>query len=147
MKKRLDSEIVIAAPPDAVWQALTDFAAYPAWNPFIIGIDGEARSGARLDVRIQPVGGKVMRFRPRIIICDAPQHLRWRGTLIVPGLFDGEHDFRLEALADGGTRLVHSETFSGLLVRPFARKLDAQTLPGFVAMNKALKARVEKMIV
>ena len=144
MRKTLASEIVIQAPPVAVWQVLTDFAAYPAWNPFIIGIDGEARSGARLDVRIQPVGGKAIRFRPHVMVCTAPHHLRWRGTLIVPGLFDGEHDFRLEALEGGTTRFLHSETFSGLLVRPLAAKLDAQTLPGFVAMNEALKVRVEQ---
>ncbi|MDO5091374.1 MAG: SRPBCC domain-containing protein [Cardiobacteriaceae bacterium] len=144
MKKHLASEIVIDAPPQAVWQVLTDFAAYPAWNPFIVGINGEVANGARLDVRIQPVGGKMMRFRPQIIACDVPQHLRWRGTLIIPGLFDGEHDFRLERLADGRTRLLHSETFSGLLVRPLAKKLEAQTLPGFVAMNAALKERVER---
>lgn len=144
MRKTLASEIVIQAPPAAVWQVLTDFAAYPAWNPFIIGIDGEARSGERLDVRIQPVGGKAMRFRPQVMVCTAPHHLRWRGTLIVPGLFDGEHDFRLEALEGGATRFLHSETFSGLLVRPLAAKLDAQTLPGFVAMNEALKVRVEQ---
>lgn len=143
MKKRLATEIVIDAPPAVVWQVLTDFADYPAWNPFIRAISGELQRGARLDVCIQPMNSKMMRFRPQVLVCDAPHHLRWRGTLIVPGLFDGEHDFRLERLEDGNTRFLHSETFSGLLVRPLVRKLEAQTLPGFAAMNAALKARAE----
>ncbi len=49
---------------------------------------------------------------------------------------------RLEPTA-GGTRLVHSERLTGILV-PFLRKsLDTQTFAGFEAMNAALKARAE----
>jgi hypothetical protein len=38
---------------------------------------------------------------------------------------------------------VHRETFTGILVPFLARSLDAHTLPGFVAMNEALKVVVE----
>ena len=35
----------------------------------------------------------------------------------MPGLFDGEHELRLEATPDGGTRFAQREVFTGLLVR------------------------------
>lgn len=48
----LHTEIVIAASPQAIWQALTDFPAYAAWNPYIPKAAGEARAGSRLAVEI-----------------------------------------------------------------------------------------------
>ena len=44
----------------------------------------------------------------------------------------------------GGTRLVHSESFRGILVPFVAASLDRSTLPAFVAMNEALKRRAEE---
>jgi hypothetical protein len=68
---------------------------------------------------------------------DIAAPLRWLGRVGLPGLFDGEHGFRLEAVA-GGCRLHHGERFSGLLVPLFGRMLDA-TEQGFGALNQALK--------
>jgi hypothetical protein len=45
--RELRREIVIDAPPERVWAAVTDFAAYPEWNPFIRRISGELREGAK----------------------------------------------------------------------------------------------------
>ncbi len=82
-----------------------------------------------------------MTFRPRVTEVVAERVFEWRGRLAVPGLFTGRHRFELHPTADG-TRLEHSETFTGVLVPFLSRQLDAHTLPGFVAMNDALKGRV-----
>jgi hypothetical protein len=65
------------------------------------------------------------------------------GRLLVPGIFDGEHHFKLESLDGRRTRLIQQERFTGLLVPLFAASLDQHTLAGFHLMNKALKARAE----
>jgi Polyketide cyclase / dehydrase and lipid transport len=39
--KEIHTEIEINAPGESVWRALTDFAAYPEWNPFIRRVEGE----------------------------------------------------------------------------------------------------------
>ena len=46
--REIRAETVIAAPPEAVWRVLTDFAAYPDWNPFIRSIEGKPWVGTRL---------------------------------------------------------------------------------------------------
>jgi hypothetical protein len=43
---------------------LTDFAAFPRWNPFIRRADGDLRAGARLSVRIELPGGRGMTLEP-----------------------------------------------------------------------------------
>ena len=55
---------------------------------------------------------------------------------------DGRHRFELHA-HDGGTRLVQSETFSGILSGPIMRKIGKLTEEGFDSMNEALKSQAE----
>jgi hypothetical protein len=43
-----------------------------------------------------------------------------------------------------GTRLVHAEEFTGLLVPVLAKTLDKKTRAGFEAMNVAMKERIEE---
>ncbi|MGY1683909.1 SRPBCC family protein [Geodermatophilus sp. SYSU D01176] len=142
MAKRLSTDIEIDAVPDQVWRVLTDLPAYPAWNPFIVRAEGVVQPGGRLTLTVQPVGGRAMTVRPRLVEVDAPRQLRWRGRLAVPGVMDVEHTFTLEPRGSG-TRLIHREDFRGVLVPFLAASLDRHTLPAFVAMNEALRTRAE----
>lgn len=144
MARRIDTAIEIAASPAVVWRILTDFSAYPEWNPFIRSIRGEARPGARLSVSIQPPGGRAMQFQPRVQEAEPQRVFSWLGRLLLPGLFDGRHEFRLEANA-GGTRLLHGESFSGVLLPLAWSGMQPPTRAGFEAMNRALKARAEAL--
>jgi hypothetical protein len=106
-------------------------------------LSGDLTAGAKLEVRIAPPNGRAMTFKPTVLAAEPERELRWLGRLLVPHLFDGEHSFRIEPLADGRSRFVQSESFSGLLVRPFQSML-AKTELGFEQMNAALKARAER---
>ncbi|WP_374471946.1 SRPBCC family protein [Arenimonas sp.] len=139
----LATEVDIHASPAKVWSVLADFARYPEWNPFVRAVEGRPEPGTRLHVTGQPPGGKPMRFRPRVLAAVPGAELRWLGRVGLPGIFDGEHRFVLEATAPACTRLHHSEHFSGLLVGAMRRQLDTGTRAGFEAMNAALKARSE----
>lgn len=139
MTRRIDTGIFIAAPPERVWEVLTDFAAYPEWNPFIESITGRPEPGERLTVRIN-AGGTRHIFKPVVLQASAPRRLRWLGRLGLPGLFDGEHDFGLKP-EQGGTRLSHAESFQGFMVPLLWRELEPATRAGFEATNRALQAR------
>ncbi|MCC5809668.1 MAG: SRPBCC domain-containing protein [Ectothiorhodospiraceae bacterium] len=141
--KYLETEITIDAPAEQVWSVLTDLDGYRDWNPFIREAGGELREGGRLDIRIHPPEGKPMRFRPSVTALLPSRELRWLGHLGIPGLFDGEHVFRIEALSGGGVRFQQSERFRGLLVPLLPRKLYDRTRQGFELMNQALKQVVE----
>jgi hypothetical protein len=144
-RREIETSIVINAPPSRVWQVLTNFSGFRAWNPFIRSASGPVKEGARLSVEIKPPGKRGMRFRPTVLAVRPEEELRWQGSLLIPGLFNGEHYFLLRPEASASTRFVHGEKFSGFLVRPFARRgmLEA-TREGFEAMNIALKERAEE---
>ncbi len=141
--KVLHSEIEIDAPAERVWHLLTDFASYPQWNPFIRTISGQPTKGERLEVRIEPPGGRGMTFKPEVLNAEPNRELRWLGHLLVPGLFDGEHSFIIQPLEEDRVRFVQREAFKGVLVPIFARSLEANTQRGFEEMNRALKERTE----
>jgi hypothetical protein len=139
------SEIEIGATASRVWSILTDFAAYPSWNPFIRSISGDVEAGRRLAVSIQPDGGRAMTFRPTVLVAEPNSELRWVGRILFPGIFDGEHFFKITASESGRIRLTQGETFSGVLVGLAKASLDRGTKAGFDAMNHALKERAEKL--
>ncbi|MCE3235601.1 MAG: hypothetical protein K0Q50_1781 [Vampirovibrio sp.] len=139
--KNLEVSIDIEAPPDSVWQVLTDFAQYPAWNPFIVSLTGIAAPGETLQEIVRQPDGKQLQFTSRIVIYEPAKHLAWDGYFGAPFLFMGRHEFILES-APFGTRFTQRERFTGLML-PFLN-IDS-VLPGYRHMNDALKKRVESL--
>jgi hypothetical protein len=142
-KKVLQTKIEIQASPERVWQILTDFPSFPEWNPFIRRVVGEAREGAILEVYIEPPGARAMTFRPTVLTVEPCHELRWLGRLFMPGLFDGEHAFKIEPVNEQRVRFTQREEFTGVLVNTLVARLEEGTWRGFREMNKALKDRAE----
>lgn len=137
------TSVDIDAPAGTVWSVLTDFGAYPEWNPYT-RIEGEPRVGERLRVSPGPEAGRAPTFRPRVLVADGGE-LRWLGHLLTPGLFDGEHSFVVEDLGEGRSRFTQSETFSGVLAGPVVRFVGERTESNFRGVNEALKERAESL--
>jgi hypothetical protein len=133
----------ITAPVEFVWAELTAISKYATWNPFITMFRGDLVQGSRLEIRIEPPGGRAMTFRPTITEVVDEIRLEWLGRLLVPGLFDGRHSFDLTAVGGSETRLTQVEEFSGILV-PLMGTILERTRAGFEAMNDALRVRAER---
>jgi len=141
--KEIRADIEINTLAGRVWSLLTDFAAYPEWNPFIRRAQGEARVGSRIEVYLQPSGARGMTFRPTVLRAEPNRELRWLGRLWMPGVFDGEHTFIIEPLGPNRVRFIQGEIFNGVLVPLLMRSLETDTRRGFDEMNRALKGRAE----
>ena len=142
----ITTEIEIAAPASAVWAELADAEAYPDWNPFVKHLSGGLEVGNHLNVTVQSEGNAPMDFTPEVLVADENAELRWVGRLGFKGIFDGEHYFILEETDRGTTLFRHGETFTGILGYPLLALIREDTHKGFLAMNEALKARVEDKI-
>lgn len=141
----LETQIEIEAPAESVWSLLVDFPGHARWNPFVRSIEGSLELGKPLNVLIQPPGANAMKFKPVLLEARSNRELRWKGKLLLPGLFDGEHYFVIEDRPAGGVFFRQGEIFSGVLVRFFKASLDGATKQGFIAMNEAIKREAEKM--
>ena len=142
--KELQTEIVIHASAQRIWDLLMDFDSYPDWNPFILEINGLAQEGNKLEVTLQPKGKAPMKFEPEVVSLVPQKEFQWKGKLWTKGLFDGAHYFRLEEIEETKTRFVHGEHFSGLLVGPILKMVGDATAQSFEEMNQALKEAAEK---
>ena len=80
-----------------------------------------------------------MSIKVKVLAAEPGTQLRWVSSL--PGIITGEHSFTLTP-ADGGTRLVQTETYRGLLARMSARTIS-RTQASFEALNQAIKQRTE----
>ena len=142
MIREISHSIEIDATTDQVWSVLTDTASLRSWNPFIHQIEGELRVGAKPRVVIQLPGRRPRTVRPTVLTVAPARELRWRWRMLIPGLFDTEHSFRLEPTPNDSTRFTQMERFSGILIASAKGELD-RTAIGFGQMNEALKARAE----
>lgn len=85
-----------------------------------------------------------MCFRPTVHAVKQHGELRSRGKLFVPGLFDGQHCFKLEAKPAGRLTLRRGEVLTGIFIPLFRRSLEAATKLAPIAMNEALKREAEE---
>lgn len=141
--KKIHTDIMIHAPKDKVWQILSDFRAYPEWNPFIKKIEGQMKEGSRLAVDLQPEGKSPMKFTPDVTEVKEGKRFEWLGSLFFKGLFDGRHFFELEVVDEHKTRFIHGEQFKGILSGLIFKMVGDSTKASFSSMNEALKARAE----
>lgn len=141
--REIRSEIEIDAPAATVWKVLTDFRAFPEWNPFIRSAEGELVEGRHIAVTMQPPGHRATSFRPKLLSVEPGRGFRWLGHVGVAGIFDGEHIHEIEPLGPDRARYIQRERFHGVLV-PFLGGLLGAAQRGFADMNAALKERTEK---
>jgi hypothetical protein len=138
--KQIRVETEIDAPPEAVWEVLTDFAAYEEWNPFFTRASGELRERGAVDVTIDATRRPTLSMTMTITTVARDRRLQWVGRIVSPLIFEGRHTFDLQALDDDRTRFVNREQFSGILVPILTLGLREE----YEAMNRALAERVEE---
>jgi uncharacterized protein YndB with AHSA1/START domain len=131
------SEVVIAAPPETVWDVLAALEGWPAWNPDVkwVSVDGEIAEGTRFRWKTGP--GTVTSTLQRV---ERPRLISWTGRTF--GI-DAVHVWRLEP-RDGTTLVRTEESFAGVMARIFRWPLR-RTLTGALESGlRHLKAEAER---
>ena len=138
--------MVIKAPPAAVWDVLTDFAAYGEWNPVVTIAEGRLEEGRRLALRIAPSGRVAYVVRPRVSRVVPERELRWQRRM---PLLTTEQVFELEAVP-GGTKVTHGQETWGPLVPAEGsgrrERMRDKALRDYAPFEAALRERVESSI-
>ena len=135
----------IEAPPEAVWNVLTDLEHFGAWNPFIRRASGSTELGGEVRVRVKPSLRVPLGFRATITEREPGRHLRWYGHVLAGWLASGDHTFDIERVDERTTRFVQRERFGGVLPWLVRRLLVREAYRGFTAMNRALAERVRSL--
>lgn len=141
-EKKIQTEIIINAGREKIWNILIDTEKHKDWNPFIVSMSGKIIEGEQL-INVMKNGTGSITFKPKVMKVRENEYFEWLGHLWVPGIFDGRHYFKLEDIRPGQVKLTHGENFKGLLSGMILRKIGDETKTKFIAMNNAIKALAE----
>ncbi|MBL8019905.1 MAG: SRPBCC domain-containing protein [Leptospirales bacterium] len=149
--QEVHTSIVIQAPPEKVWNVLTDFEDYPNWNPFIRRVFGKVSIGSTIVELVYIAPGVFMPLPMEIVVLDHARELAWRGA--VPHWFAaisaGEHHFTISPIANhnDSCEFAHHALLRGILMQIGARHIQNDVRFVHEAMNTALKERAEALVI
>jgi len=138
--KEYSTMVVIDAPPERVWQVLTDAGAYQEWNPEIVGVEGQMGLGKRIVARVRLGDGALRRVPMRVSRFEVPSRMEWLGGLPL-GLFVGRRTFTVTPRSGGSEFRLHLE-MSGVLSAMISKSVGDRQ-PEVDSFSAALKRRVE----
>jgi hypothetical protein len=131
------SELVISAPPERVWDVLTDFDHWPTWNGDVktMHFDGFVASGAKFRWKAGP--GTITSVIAHV---EPPRLIAWTGkTLGIKAI----HFWMLEP-QNGRTLVRTEESYDGLVARVFRGSLKKTLDSALERGLRYLKAEVER---
>ncbi len=150
--RELHAETTVAAPPAAVWAALTDFSRMPRWSPELVTMRPLLRGGLRVGQQYAALnrrGAVVWPTRSVVAVLEPEQTIAWDTRSS-----GARWIWELEPTDDGGTRVVHrrpvprrltrvSGLFAGALLGGAAGHAD-ELEAGMATTVSRLKAAVEQ---
>jgi len=128
----------IAAPPEIVWQVLTDASAFPTWNSTVVSLDGTIADGET--IALVSTVDPDRTFELLVTLWPDQAGMVWSDG---NKMFGGRRTFTLTA-GDGGTDFTMKEAFTGTMLDKIAPKLP-DFGPGFDAFAADLKAEAERL--
>jgi hypothetical protein len=142
--REIKTEINISAPPEKVWTILADLNQWKHWNPIINDTSGNLSVGSRLKIVMRGKGDKSgQTYHPVITELEAPIRFEWSAIMLAGFIFKNGKSIELERHSTG-TRLIHKETFGGIMVPLMWRQMEKAVPPMLRSMNDALKGVVER---
>ncbi len=148
MTDRIEKSIVIAAPVERVWRALTDHEEFGAW--FRVRLDGPFALGEVSTGRITYAGYEHLKWEARVVAMEAPRlfAFTWHPYAVDP---DKDYsadpqtrvEFRLEPSGEGTNLIVVESGFDAL---PAERRDEALRMNtgGWETQVKNVKAHAER---
>ncbi len=132
------TSIDIAAPPEAVWQALTEKLQDDPKAFGILKLQGTLAKGAKVKLWSEVAPDRA--FALTVATFNAPHKMVWQGGMPL-GLFTGTRTFTLTPNGTG-THFHMEEVFTGLMFGMITKSMPDLT-PSFTKFATTLKAKAE----
>ena len=141
----IESEIEINASPEKVWDIITDVDKWHEWSPTINASEGKAEIGSTVAITMmsKEAGKDGPKYSPRVIQMDVPRYFHWRAHMMAGFIFTNDKIIELEK-TPSGTKVIHKETFKGLMAAAMKGGIETGVPPMLNMMNEALKDMAEK---
>lgn len=141
----ISTEVDIAAPPAKIWGILTDIEKWQEWSPIINKSSGTSAIGSKLNITMsgkeKDIDGP--KYSPIITKLEEARNMTWKATMITDFIFTNNKVLEIKK-TNSGSRLIHKETFSGMMSVIMCSQMEKEVPPMLDKMNQALKVLAEK---
>jgi hypothetical protein len=135
--------IEIAAPPELVWDIVSDFEGWPSWNPLYIATRGHAEPGGTLRFSVRLEGMKPQNGTAHVVTVRPGELLEYR----ISGLGGLVRNFRfveIEELSPTRCAVTNGEVIGGPLGGLLFKAMGMKVGKGLEGMNLALRSLAER---
>ncbi|MDP9181147.1 MAG: SRPBCC domain-containing protein [Actinomycetota bacterium] len=138
--------VEIEAPQQLVWDVLTDYARYPAWNPYTVRVETTLEIGSVIDLHLPDPANPGTTFvnSEYVRAVDAPHYLRYDTAEEIPGMLAVREQWVTD-LGGGRSSYRTTDLFSGEIAAFVHEQTGAWVKAGFDEVAHALKARAESL--
>ena len=142
---QISASIEIDAPPELVWEILTDFDRYPEWNPFTVAVATDFEMGAAVRMKVALLGRRTQRQTEYITTLVPGQKVCWGMNETTAWLIGATRCQLLEPLDGGRTRYTSDDRITGILA-PLVMLIYGRAMQrGFESVCTALKRCAEEL--
>lgn len=135
--------VPVAAPAALVWQVLTDFEAYPLWNPFAQQVRCDFVVGGAIDMRVALVGPWLIRQREYITVISPGRSFTYAMKPLPGGLLRSQRTQTVVAVDEHASRYEASFRLEGLLAPVVKALLGRALIRGFDGVAAMVGPRAE----
>jgi hypothetical protein len=141
----IEHDLPVDAPPDLIWEVVTDLARYPEWNPFVVACASTLAVGDPIAMRVRLFGRWAQPQRERILEHERGRRLCYGLPRSRIGALVSRRSHEVFARSDSRTRYVSRFELGGWLAPLVAMLLGNRLRAGFAAMSAGIAARAETL--
>lgn len=135
--------VPVAAPASVVWQVLTDFAAYPQWNPFAQQVRCDFEVGGVIDMQVALVGPRLLRQREYITAISPGRSFTYAMRPLPGGLLRSQRTQTVVPVDERSSRYEASFCLQGPLAPVVKALLGRALTRGFDGVAATVGPRAE----
>jgi len=140
----VEHRLEIQASPATIWQLLSDFEHYPAWNRYSPKVTGKFEVGEQVTVEAH-LGSRVQKVENIILSIKPEQELCWQSQDWFASLAQGLRCRWLTDQGNGRTLLVHHEVMAGPLAWLIEWIFYQRIEQGLRLVNESLAEEAERI--
>ena len=141
---RVESRAGIQAPPDIIWEVLSDIDNWPSWNPIYPKASGRLGIGQQLDLTLALPGLPQRHLTPYVADWVPETQILWTERFM-GGLVKTVRFIEIEKLGPASAILANGELVDGLLAELWLHKRRRAMKAGFAAMSEAVRQKAEAL--
>lgn len=138
----IDKTIEIKAPASVVWEVITDLAAYPQWNPFVVACHSTLKPGDAIDMQVK-LFAKPQKQREWMREHVPGRRLSYSMTPAPLGALASARSHEVKAIGGDRTRYQSHFELRGWLLPLVRGIMGAKLETGFAGMTEGIRQRAE----